>query len=135
MADEMRLPTFRGDGSEDPEKHWFLYEAMWSIKNITDKAVKRVQFSTTLRDHALSWYMKFVQGATPKLLNSIKTFLISKFKKPKSESQCITELKELKERIVEPMWEFNQIFKTLMGHLCFQIPDEQNKEWFIVPLL
>jgi hypothetical protein len=24
MADEMRLPTFRGDGSEDPDQHWFL---------------------------------------------------------------------------------------------------------------
>jgi hypothetical protein len=40
MADEMRLPTFRGDGSEDPDQHWFLCEAVWSIKNITDEAVK-----------------------------------------------------------------------------------------------
>jgi hypothetical protein len=53
MEDEMRLPTFRGDGSEDPEQHWFLCEAMWSIKNITDKAVKQAQFSTTLRYRAL----------------------------------------------------------------------------------
>jgi hypothetical protein len=41
MADEMRLPTFRGDGSEDPEQYWFLYEVVWSIKNITNEAVKR----------------------------------------------------------------------------------------------
>jgi hypothetical protein len=54
MEDEMRLPTFRGDGSEDPEQHWFLCEAVWSIKNITNEAVKRAHFSTTLRDHALS---------------------------------------------------------------------------------
>jgi hypothetical protein len=67
MADEMRLPTFRGDGSEDPDQHWFLCEAVWSIKNITDKIVKQAQLSTTLRDRALSWYMKFVQGAAPKL--------------------------------------------------------------------
>jgi hypothetical protein len=40
MVDEMRLPTFRGDGSEDPEQHWFLCEVVWSIKNITDEAVK-----------------------------------------------------------------------------------------------
>jgi hypothetical protein len=62
MADEMRLPTFKGDGSEDLEQHQFLCEVVWSIKNITDEAVKRDQFSTTLRDHTLSWYMKFVQG-------------------------------------------------------------------------
>ena len=93
MVDEMRLPTFRGDGFEDPEQHQFLCEDVWSIKNITDEAIKRAQFSTTLRDRALSWYMKFVQGATPKPLNVINTLLIFEFKKPKLESQCITELK------------------------------------------
>jgi hypothetical protein len=89
MAYEMRLTTFRGDGSEDPNQHWFLYEAVWSIKNVTDKAIKRSQFSTTLRDRALRWYMKLVQGTSqPKLLNEIKNTLVAEFKKPKSESQC-----------------------------------------------
>jgi hypothetical protein len=97
MADEMRLPIFRGDGSEDPDQHWFLCEDIWNIKNVTDEALKRTQFSTTLRDHALSWYMKLVQGlAQPKPLNQIKNTLITEFKKPKSESQCITEMKEIK---------------------------------------
>jgi hypothetical protein len=86
MADDMRLPTFRGDGYEDPDHHRFLCEAMWSMKNITDKTVKRAHFKTTLRDRALSWYMKFVQGATPKSLNSIKNMLTAEFKKPKSKS-------------------------------------------------
>jgi hypothetical protein len=136
MADEMRLPIFRGDGSEDPDQHWFLCEAIWNIKNVTDEAVKRTQFSTTLRDHALSWYMKLVQGlAQPKPLNQIKNALIAEFKKPKSESQCITELKEIKQKVAEPVWEFDQRFKTLTGRLTFQIPDEQNKEWFIAALL
>ena len=76
MADEMRLPIFRGDGSEDPEHHWFLCEVVWNIKQVTDEAVKRAQFSTTLRDHALSWYMKFVKGTVqPKPLNAIKIAL------------------------------------------------------------
>jgi hypothetical protein len=93
MADEMRLPTFRGDGYEDPEQHWFLCEVVWSIKNITDEVVKRAQFSTTLRECTLSRYMKFVQGVSqPKPLNQIKTALIAEFKKPKSESQCITKI-------------------------------------------
>jgi hypothetical protein len=136
MVDEMRLPIFRGDGSEDPDQHWFLCEAVWSIKQVNDEVVKRAQFSTTLRDRALSWYMKFVKGVVqPKPLNDIKTALSAEFKKPKSESQCITELKEIKKRVVEPVWEFDQRFKTLTGPLSFQIPDEQNKEWFIVSLL
>jgi hypothetical protein len=87
MADEMRLPIFRGDGSEDPDQHRFLCEAIWNIKNVTDKDVKITQFSTTLRDRALSWYMKLVQGiAQPKPLNQINNMLIAEFKKPKSKS-------------------------------------------------
>jgi hypothetical protein len=54
MEDEMRLPTFRGDGSEYPDQHLFLCEAVWSIKNVIDEANKRSQFSTTLRDYTSS---------------------------------------------------------------------------------
>ena len=97
MADEMRLPIFRGDGSEDPDQHWFLCEYVWSIKNVIDEANKRSQFSTTLRDHTLSWYMNFIQGVVQlKPLKEIKTTLIAEFKKPKSKSQYIIELKEIK---------------------------------------
>jgi hypothetical protein len=73
MANEMRLPTFRGDGSEDLDQHWFICEVVWIINNITDEVVKWAQFSTNLKYYALRWYMKFVQGVTPKPLNSIKT--------------------------------------------------------------
>jgi hypothetical protein len=136
MEDEMRLPIYRGDGFEDLDQYWFLCEVVWNIKNVTDEAFKRTQFSTTLRDHALSWYMKLVQGlAQPKPLNHIKNALIVDFQKPKSKSQCITELKEIKQKVVKPVWEFDQRFKTLTDRLTFQIPDEHNKEWFIHALL
>jgi hypothetical protein len=80
--------------------------------------------------------MKLVQGlAQPKPLNQIKNALITEFKKPKSKSQCITEMKEIKQKVAEPVWEFDQRFKTLTGRLSFQISNEKNKEWFIVSLL
>jgi hypothetical protein len=64
--------------------------------------------------------MKLVQGlAQPKPLNKIKNALIAEFKKPKSESQCIIELKEIKQNVAEPVWEFNQRFKTLASQLTF----------------
>jgi hypothetical protein len=44
-------------------------------------------------------------------------------------------MKEIKQKVVEPVWEFDQRFKTLTSRLTFQIPDEQNKEWFIVSRL
>ena len=69
--------------------------------------------------------MKLVQGlAQPNQLNEIKNALIAKFKKPKLESQCITKLKEIKQKVAELVWEFDQRFKTLTGRLDFQIPDE-----------
>jgi hypothetical protein len=125
MANEMRLPIFRGDEPKDPDEHWFLCEVVGSIKQVSDKAVKRDHFSTTLRDCALIWYMKFFKGVLhPKLMSDIKIALSAKFKKPKSELQCITELKEIKQRVDEPIWEFDQRFKTLTGRLSFQISDE-----------
>jgi hypothetical protein len=42
--------------------------------------------------------MKLLQGlAKLQPLNDIKNALIAEFKKPKSESQCITEMKDMKE--------------------------------------
>jgi hypothetical protein len=79
--------------------------------------------------------MKFVQRAAPKPLNVINTALIYEFKKPKLESQCITKLKEIKQRVAKPVWDFDQRFKTLTGHMIFQIQNKQNKEWFIASLL
>ena len=48
MEDEIRLPIFRGDGSEDPDQHWFLCEAIWNIKNVTDEVVKRTKFIVSI---------------------------------------------------------------------------------------
>ena len=50
MGDDMKLPTFKGTGVEDPEQHWFLCEAMWTIKQIHDDNIKLVQLVTTLRE-------------------------------------------------------------------------------------
>jgi hypothetical protein len=51
--------------------------------------------------------MKFVKGVVhPKPLKDIKSALSEKFNKPKLESQRIIELKEIKKRVVEPIWEF-----------------------------
>ena len=53
----------------------------------------------TLRGHALDWFMKFC--ATPagipyKTLEEIWRAMILEFQKPQLESQCITEIKEIK---------------------------------------
>ena len=61
--------------------------------------------------------------------------MISEFRKPKLESQCITEIKEIKQALAETVWDFDQRFKTLMAKVSFQMSDVHHKEWFIATLL
>ena len=61
--------------------------------------------------------------------------MIIEFKKPKLESQCITELKEIKQKLNELVWEFDQKFKTLLSHVSFDTDAQKHREWFIAVLL
>ena len=91
MNDDIKLPVFKGSGSKDPEQFWFLCEAVWTAKNIMDQDIRRAQLVTSFRDWALTWFMKFFSTENHVLAN-IKAAMIREFKKPKSESQYITEL-------------------------------------------
>ena len=134
MGDDMKLPTFKGTGAEDPEQHWFLCEAVWTIKGLQDDNIKLVQLVTTLREWALTWYMKYT-SAIPRTLIQVRTALIKEFKKPMSESQCIIELKYIKQLPIESVWDFDQKFKALIDQVSFEFAPEQHKEWFIAALL
>ena len=67
---------------------------MWTAKSIMDQDTKRVQLVTSFRDCALTWFMKF-SSTQNHALADIKATIIKEFKKPKSELQCITKLKEI----------------------------------------
>ena len=70
-----------------------------------------------------------------KNLDEIRAEMICELRKPKSESQCITKIKEIKKELAELVWEFDQQFKALMEKVSFQMSDVQHKEWFIAVLL
>ena len=59
MDDNIKLPIFRGTGLKDPYQHWFLCEAVWSVKKVTGNDIKMEQLMITLRDRALNWFMKY----------------------------------------------------------------------------
>ena len=59
MGTDLRLPTFNGNGTEDPEKHWFLCEVLWMVCLVHNADIKKAQIIMTLRGHALDWFMKF----------------------------------------------------------------------------
>ena len=94
MTDDIKLPVFKGTRSEDPEQFWFLCKAVWTAKNIMDQDTRRSQSVTSFRNHTLTWFMKFFNTQNH-VLDDIKAAMIKEFKKTKSESQCITELKEI----------------------------------------
>ena len=66
-------------------------------------------------------------GTPHKTLEEIQAAMISEFRKSKSESQCITEIKEIKQALAETVWDFDQRFKMLMAKVSFQIFDVQHK--------
>ena len=74
-------------------------------------------------------------GVVPKTLSDIRLWLINEFKKLKYESQCITEIKEIKQLLTKFFGDFDERFKTLMDKVSFQMSDVQHKEWFISCLL
>ena len=68
-------------------------------------------------------------------LAQVRNAIIKEFRKPKSESQCITELKDIKQLPTETVWDFDQKFKALIDQVSFALPPEKHKEWFITALL
>ena len=58
------------------------------------------------------------------VLDDIKKAMIKDFKKPKSESQSITELKEIQQKRGELVWDFDQRFKVLLDQVSFTIGPE-----------
>ena len=74
VGDDMKLPMFHGNATDDLEQYWFLCEAVWTSKQATDDDVKKSQLVTTLQFNALDWYMRFIQipqGTTVNNLDEI----------------------------------------------------------------
>ena len=71
-------------------------------------------------------------GTPQKTLEEIRATMVSEFRKHKSDSQCIIEIKEIKQALEKTVWDFDQRFKMLMAKVSFQMSYVQHKEWFIV---
>ena len=86
VGEEMKLPIFHGNGTDNLEQYWFLCEVIWTTRETVDDDVKRSQLPTTLKGHALNWYMRFMlvpQGGIVKTLGHIHKGLFEEFKKLK----------------------------------------------------
>ena len=89
VGNDIKFPIFNENGLEDPKKHWFLCEPLWTMRQVQDEAIKKVQMITSLMGRVLDWYMKFSVvsiGIPKKTLNQIRIGLIDKCRKPTSVS-------------------------------------------------
>lgn len=104
----LKLLVFHGTGMNDAEQHWFTCKVIWAVKQMLDDQANIAQLERTFRKRALTWYMNF-KATTPtgqvRTLTEIKQALLKEFQKPKSESQCITEIKEIKQITGELLWD------------------------------
>ena len=95
----IKLPEFKGEASEDPQKNLFIYEKIWEEKQITYEDTKLAELAITLRDHALNWYMSLATNnplGTTRMIADIKKLLINEFQKPSSEDQYMNEMIEIR---------------------------------------
>lgn len=75
---------------------------------INNDDVNKAQIVTSLRERALTWYMKYSMSNPNDIFDEVNRPLVSEFKKPKSELQYIRELKEIKKALTESLWELGQ---------------------------
>ena len=59
VGEDIILPTFNGNGAEDPEQHWFLCEVVWMVRQVHNVDIKKAQMITNLWGCTLDWFMKF----------------------------------------------------------------------------
>jgi hypothetical protein len=134
----IRFPEFKGEASEDPEKHLFICEKIWEEKKITDEDTKLVQLSIMLIDRELDWYMilpvKNPLGTT-RMIADVKKLLINEFQKLSSEDQYMNEMIEIRKKPGESVWEIDKRFKWLKGKLKYVMTDMQHRHLFVNSLL
>ena len=58
-GDNVKIPLFQGNGTEDPKQYWFLCEVVRIVKQVQDDDIKKGKLAVTFRGRALEWYMKF----------------------------------------------------------------------------
>ena len=60
MANAIKLPVFKGAGSENPEQFWFIVRAVWEAHGVTDDNIKKATLVSALQDCMLTGILSTV---------------------------------------------------------------------------
>ena len=69
------------------------------------ESVKRAQLSLAFEGRDLEWYNGYISQNANATIEEIKNTLKQQFKKPKSYSQIMVDIKDFKQGPSESMWE------------------------------
>lgn len=100
MSNTMKLQIFKGIGRKDTDQFWFVVNVVWTMQQITNDNIKKVQLVTTLQDRVLAWYIKYCSDNPLATLAETKTALKKDFSKSKSDSQSLVGFKEIMMRVM-----------------------------------
>ena len=48
-GDDIKLPLFQGNATEDPQQYWFFSEVVWTLKQVQYDDIKKGQLDMTFR--------------------------------------------------------------------------------------
>ena len=91
------LPIFEGD--EDPRRHWFICETIWSANDVDNEDKQMHQFAARLRKRALTWYMNFTSTEVHTKAQ-IKSEFLSFFRTQEGAHLAAQKLKDIKQNLV-----------------------------------
>jgi len=101
MSNSIKLPIFKGIGSEDTDQFWFVENDVWTTQQITNDNIKKAQLVTSLQDRALTWYINYCVDHPIAMLAKAKDALNKEFSKPNSDSRSMVGFKEIMMRVDE----------------------------------
>ena len=79
--------------------------------------------------------MRYVSQNGSASIQDIKDALKKQFRKQKSYSQLVAEVKDFKQGVSESVWEADQRLKKAIREGGFEYDDRQHTKWFIAMLL
>ena len=90
---------------------------------------------SALQDRALTWYVKYYTDNPNTTLADTQQALNREFSKPKSEAQLVIEFKEIRHKVDETPWDFDQRLKFLIRQANMIIKNSQHRDLYIASLL
>jgi len=95
MESAIKLPIFKGVGSEETDQFWFVIKAIWDTQGVTNDNINKAMLVSALQDHTRTWYIKHSNDHPNVGIVDIQVPLDKEFSRMKLEEQPVVGFKEI----------------------------------------